>query len=134
MIGIDTNILLRLMTRDDLVQTELAERLTSSAGDAIRISDIVLAELAWTLRRKFKWDKRRIVAALDALLSQATFVFENRAVVMAATRSYEHGKADLADYLIGASNAEAGVSSTFTFDQDAAVHSWFTLIEPSRTE
>lgn len=133
MIGLDTNVLLRLMTRDDPAQTELAERLTASSGETMRISDIVLAELAWTLRRKFKWEKPRIVSALYALLSQASFVFEDRAVVMAATRGYERGRADFADCLIGAANAEAGVHTTYTFDQNAAAQSWFTLIPPRRT-
>lgn len=129
MIGVDTNIMLRLLLRDDAVHTPLAERLLREAErETIHIADLVIAEVAWTLRRQFKWSRHRIVGVLDRLLGQDKFVFANRAAVMNALSSFEVGPADFADYLIGALNAEAGATSTFTFDQDAARHRHFTLV------
>jgi predicted nucleic acid-binding protein len=53
MIGVDTNVLLRLFLRDDEEQRALAERCIERATReaAIMINPIVLAEFAWTLAR-----------------------------------------------------------------------------------
>ena len=128
MIGIDTNVLLRLLLRDDPVQHEFAQRVTEKGP--ILLADVVLVELVWTLTRKFSWSKAQLVDMLDRLLSQSAFVFADRSVVMHATRSFESGKAGFADYMIGAANERAGATTTSTFDQDAGRHRWFTLIGP----
>ncbi|SBT05913.1 PilT protein domain protein [Candidatus Accumulibacter aalborgensis] len=52
MIAVDTNVLVRLLTRDDDDQAQRAQGLFDAASDtdgAIFISDVVLAELCWSL-------------------------------------------------------------------------------------
>ena len=51
MIGIDTNIIVRMITRDDPVQTAIVDRILDDAGtEWLYVSLVVLAELAWVLR------------------------------------------------------------------------------------
>ncbi len=59
------------------------------------------------------------------------FTFADRTAVGAAVASYERGKADFSDYLIGATAASAGASTTFTFDRGLRKSEDFTLV-PSR--
>ena len=51
MIGLDTNILLRLGDDDDKAQRDRARALVRAQGEGgCYVNEIVLAELAWTLR------------------------------------------------------------------------------------
>ena len=53
MIAVDTNVLLRFVVRDDVVQFKRASRFFDqrTAEDPAFISLIVLAEFVWALRR-----------------------------------------------------------------------------------
>ncbi len=131
MIGIDTNIVLRLFTDDNPEQRAAVVRLLDGRGPAsIRLTNIVLAEFVWTLTRHYKRKKPEIIDVLEQLLQREELVFENRSALMTAVRWYENGKADFPDYLVGALNEEAGTSSTFTLDRDAASHIAFSLVTP----
>ncbi len=129
MIGLDTNVLVRLCVRDDLDQVQAAVRLLSGAPAAsVRVSTVVLAELAWTLLRRYRIDKAALIATMEGLLSGVEFDIEQRGAVMAALRWYRNGNADFADYLIAALNTEAGAAPTYTFDETAASSSVFALL------
>src|SRR5262245_57290221 len=109
MIGWDTNVLLRLFTIDHPAQTAAAIKLIDGCGPAsIRLTNIVMAELVWTLARYYKRQKHEIVDIVEQLLQRQELVFESRSAVMVALRWFEQGNADFGDYLIGALNDEAG--------------------------
>jgi predicted nucleic-acid-binding protein len=131
MIGIDTNALLRLFTTDSPEQMAATNKLIGKRGpSSIRLTNLVVAELVWTLVRHYKQEKKQIIDIVEQLLEREELVFESRSAVMMALRWFEGGKADFADYLIGALNEEAGASPTYTFDHLAAGHIGFSLIEP----
>ncbi len=132
MIGIDTNVLLRLFTDDNPAQTGSAVRLVDGcASGSIRITNIVLVELVWVLLgRKYNLEKPRLVEIIEELLRRAELVFENRGAVMTALRWFEAGKSDFSDYLIAALNEDAGASPTCAFDQMAAGNAAFALMTP----
>jgi predicted nucleic-acid-binding protein len=129
LIGLDTNVLVRLCVRDDLDQVEAALRLLSGAPPAsVRVSVVVLAELAWTLLRRYRLDKAALIATVESLLSRVELDIEGRGAVMTALRWYRDGNADFADYLIAALNREAGAAPTYTFDERATSSSAFALV------
>jgi predicted nucleic-acid-binding protein len=129
--GIDTNILVRYLIRDDLSQLRIASRFIEadcSEQEPGFVNQIVLAELVWVLERGYRLDRSAVVAALDALLSASQLSIEHPEDARAALREYEEG-ADFADSLIAASNARAGCEYTATFDRRAAGRSGFRLIK-----
>lgn len=129
MIGLDTNVLVRLCVRDDPDQVEAALKLLSGVPPAsVRVSVIVLAELAWTLLRRYRIDKAALIATLEGLLSRVELDIEGRSAVMTALQWYHDGKADFADYLIAALNREAGAAPTYTFDERATSSPAFALV------
>ena len=75
--------------------------------------------------------RARVAETLRRLLEGTEFAFADRTAVGAAVASYERGKADFSDYLIGATAASAGASTTFTFDRGLRKSEDFTLV-PSR--
>lgn len=120
MIAIDTNVLLRLLTRDDAAQAAKAQRAieaAEAAGDSVLVNDLVLAETLWTLASRYRTDKPDLLRSLHGLLDTATFTFENRSVLAEALVHYETSAADFADCVIAVKNAALGAESTLTFDR-----------------
>ena len=120
MIGIDTNVLLRLLLDDDAAQAAKLANLFDSqvqAAGSARIADLVLAELVWTLGSVYRQPKAALVRALRALLAQPAYGFEDRAAVEQALDAYASGRAGFSDCLIVAKNAAAGCAFTATFDR-----------------
>jgi predicted nucleic-acid-binding protein len=129
LIGIDTNVLVRLCVRDNPDQVKAALKLLSGAPTAsIRVSVVVLAELTWVLLRRYRIDKAALIATMESLLSRAELNIEGRSAVMLALRWYREGNADFADYLIAALNRDAGATPTYTFDEQATSSPAFALM------
>jgi len=77
MISVDTNVLLRYLLQDDEIQSNKANKLFSGR-DSILITDIVLAETAWTLRgKKYKFTKEELLTAVDGLFRESSIRFED---------------------------------------------------------
>jgi predicted nucleic-acid-binding protein len=121
MIGIDTNVLLRLFLHDDAAQTMRARKCVAEAGAAepIVVNPIVLAEFVWTLSRGWKQSRKQVAGHLATILAADDLRVLHRREAQAALVSYRRGKADFADYFLAEINADAGCRSTLTFDRDA---------------
>ena len=120
MIGIDTNVLLRLLLDDDPSQVRRARHEASSAeaaGQPLFVNDVVLAETVWTLGSRYDATKRELIETLRSLHDNARLAFENRSVLSDAVAGFESSGADFADCLIVAKNAAAGCKHTATFDR-----------------
>jgi predicted nucleic-acid-binding protein len=116
MIGVDTNILVRYLTRDDEQQWQQAVTVIQSNQPCF-ITNIVLCEVVWVLGGKtYGFPKDEIIKVLKAMLHSAAFEFENRSTVDQALQRYKQGKADFSDYLIGAVSRQAGCTETWSFD------------------
>ena len=131
MIAIDTNLLVRLMVEDDAAQGAAVEgllRRTAEAGQSCFISDLVLCELEWVLRSCYKAPRSRVLSAVQELLDQTLFAFEDRDRLRRVTQSYQSGKAELSDYLIGAKNQASGAAPTYTFDRKLKGQDGFVML------
>jgi predicted nucleic-acid-binding protein len=129
--GIDTNILVRYLIRDDLQQLRTASRFIEadcSERDPGFVNQIVLADLVWVLERGYKLDRSVVAAALDALLLARQLSIEHPDDVRAAISDYLNG-ADFADSLLAAWNSRVGCEYTATFDRRAARRNGFRLIQ-----
>jgi len=121
-IGIDTNVLVRFVVKDDPTQAPAAVRMIQglSPEEPGWISILVLTELVWTLRRVYKLDRTSIAGVLERLLSSKDTVLEQRDVVRRALLAYQSSKADFADCVIAVTANLAGCSRMVTFDEIAA--------------
>ncbi len=88
MIAVDTNVLLRRLLNDDVIQAQKARHLFDKA-DQILITDIVLAETIWTLKgKRYKASKEDLVAVVMGLLEEPNVVFESQQAVWSALNDY----------------------------------------------
>jgi predicted nucleic-acid-binding protein len=131
LIGLDTNVLIRYIVRDDHRQAEAATRLIESQctpEDPGVINPIVLCELVWVLIRGYGYDRRMVAGVVRRILSVRELRVNDAESAWRAIRLYEQGKADFADYLIGLSNQDEKAETTYTFDRTAAESSLFTIV------
>ncbi len=130
MIGVGTNILLRLATNDDPAQVASIRRwlLIHAQGELIYVNHVVLAEAIWTLKSAYSADRRKIAHFVDTLLGNADFEVEDAAVVDDALQSFRIGNVDFPDCLIAAKNA-ALCNMTITFDKGATSLPKFTWLK-----
>ena len=71
MIGIDTNVLVRLIVADEPRQTSAARnfiRDRCTAGEPGFVSNIVLAEIAWTLTAGYGYSRQRVADAIGRIM------------------------------------------------------------------
>ena len=117
-IGLDTNVLVRYVTGDDLLQWQLAAELIEVEGQLCFLSNIVLCEFVWVLRGKpYQFTRQQISDTLETMFLSATFEFEDRSAVYQALQRMKGGKADFSDYLIGTTAHQAGCFTTYSFDR-----------------
>jgi predicted nucleic-acid-binding protein len=121
MIGIDTNVLVRYLVRDDQPQFERARKLINRELDEefVLISLLVLLQTEWVLRSRYELMKTEIVAAFSSLLDTAELSFEDEPSVERAIYVWKDASANFADCLIGARNLRLGCRATATFDAKA---------------
>jgi predicted nucleic-acid-binding protein len=127
--GIDTNILVHFLTRDDETQAaRAAEILTQECSEEAPgfLTSIVMAELVWTLSRVYKYSREDIAKALDILLNAKELRFEYPDETHYAARLFAAGSGDFADALIGAIALRQGCTDTITFDRKATRLETFT--------
>lgn len=120
MTGLDTNVLARYLTEDDPVQSRRAAEwigTVTARGERCFISAIVLCELSWVLRGVYDVSKADLLTTLDQILATSQFVIGDKDIVRRGLEAYRTGRADFADYVIGATDADAGCSKTVTFDR-----------------
>ncbi len=120
MIALDTNVLVRLVTRDDEAQAQRAKAMFdmhSAEDGGLFVADIVLVELCWTLARSYALARDDIARTVRALLDNASIALESPATVKQALVYFEAGSADFPDCLIVAKAGHLGCSHTFSFDK-----------------
>lgn len=123
-IAIDTNVVVRLLVRDDEAQHLAARKLLANAAAAnepVLILLAVLLETEWVLRSRYKLDKLSIAGAFFGLLESADVELEHVPTVEEALYVWnQHTGADFADCLFAARAAHLGRSRFMTFDVAAA--------------
>ena len=126
----DTNVVVRLLVRDDEEQYQRAERVLRrlTAGPGAWLSSVVLVEVAWVLRGAYNFDRATIAAALHRLIAIDGVHVEDRATTRLALAAFETGSADFADYFILESARRGGALPLHTFDERLSRSDGATLV------
>ena len=130
MIGVDTNILVRYLTQDDIEQAEVAGQIFdnyASSHNSLFINNIVMCELIWVLEKGYKYNKEEISNVIKQILSTEEFAFEKQELLWLALNQYTKYDLDFSDALIAEINHQFGCSKTLTFDQAEAKAGNFAL-------
>jgi predicted nucleic-acid-binding protein len=115
MLAVDTNILIRLLTRDDAQQAALADHFIRQGA---WVSILAVAETAWVLRTGYKKNAAEIASAVEMLVNHKDLVLQDSDAVEAALALFRSRPAlGFSDCLILHIARKAGHLPLGTFDR-----------------
>lgn len=116
--AIDTNVLVRLLSRDDAAQVGIAENFIAKGA---WVPLLALAETVWVLTTVYERAPAQIVVAIEMLLSHQQLVLERSDIVAAALVLYRgRRKPGFSDCLMLEVARAAGHLPLGTFDKPLA--------------
>jgi predicted nucleic-acid-binding protein len=116
--AVDTNLLVRLVTRDDVRQVAAAEEFV---GRGAWVSHLVLAEATWVLTSVYERGPADIATAVDMLLNHEHLTLQDPDAVAAAVEDFRGRPAlGFSDCLVLAIARKAGHLPLGTFDRTLA--------------
>lgn len=114
----DTNVLVRLIVRDDPRQTAASEAFVQ---EGTWVSHLVLAEMSWVLEANYGFRSTQIADAVEMLLENSSLAFQDVDVVVGALKQFRvRPSVELSDCLILEIARKAGHTPVGTFDRDFA--------------
>ena len=118
MLAVDTNVLVRLLVRDDARQALAADQAVAKGA---WVSHLVLAEAIWVLEAVYARTAKQLIAALDLLLVHESLVLQDADVVSAALSQFRaKPMLGFSDCLVLEVARKAGHLPLATFDRALA--------------
>jgi predicted nucleic-acid-binding protein len=115
MLAVDTNVLVRLITRDDPRQVAAAEAFVAKGA---WVSHLVLAETTWVLAAAYELPPAKIAMAVEMLLNHRDLAVQDPDVVAAALAHFRAKPAlGFSDCLVLEIARKAGHLPLGTFDR-----------------
>ncbi len=128
MIGLDTNVLIRYLTRDDESQYRATMKLLMRKSASFFVADLVLVEADWVLSSLYDWSRDEIADAFTRLLQVHNLQFEDEDRIRHSLAAVRRG-ADLSDELLIAMSRNHGCREFATFDSAVAKrHTKFAFV------
>ena len=110
MIAIDTNVLVRFLTRDDKPQHAKAEKIFRT--ETVFLPDTVLLETEWVLRFSYAYSSDHVTTAFRKILGLPNVQTSNPDLLAKATEWHEAGL-DFADAMHLAASQDCDRLATF---------------------
>ena len=85
--ALDTNVLVRLLARDDLRQTAAADAFVAPGA---WVSHLVLAETLWVLGSVYERSPVQLAEAVELLLTHQSLAIQDADTVVAALAHFKH--------------------------------------------
>jgi predicted nucleic-acid-binding protein len=114
--AVDTNVLVRLVARDDARQVAAAEAFVSRGA---WVSHLVLAEAIWVLSSVYELGPREVAKAVEMLLNHRDLTLQDPDVVAAALAQFRRKPSlSFSDCVVLEGARKAGHLPLGTFDRD----------------
>ncbi|MCC7198435.1 MAG: PIN domain-containing protein [Gammaproteobacteria bacterium] len=113
--AVDTNVLVRLLVRDDAAQVAAAEAFVARGA---WVSQLVLAEAVWVLQSAHDLKPAQVATAVEMLLTHDRLSLQDEAVVSAALDAFRgNTRVEFTDCLVLEIARKAGHLPLGTFDR-----------------
>ena len=93
----DTNVLVRVLARDDDAQTQLAD---SFVAEGAWVSLLVLQETIWVLERGYNVERNEQAVIVEMLLQHSTIALEMPDLIASALALFKQGRIEFSDALV----------------------------------
>lgn len=118
-ICVDTNILLRILVKDDSGQMQKALAVIKNApkmGYELYVLPIALLEVVWVLEKVYRLPKSRIREVVEGIIYTPGLKVEKARIFLEALRDYEEKNVKFADALMARWALSKSISRIVTFD------------------
>lgn len=129
--ALDTNVLIRFLTKDDKQQAETIYRLfkqAESGKEEFWVSLLVVLETLWVMESVYEIPRQEILDTINELLLMPILKFEAKSAIQDLVASGRESDLDLSDILIAHSAKFSGCECVLTFDKRASNFSFFELV------
>lgn len=111
---VDTNVILRFLLGEP---DSVAVQKILNGKHILLISDIVIAEIIWTLNRFYKWPKEKIIEFLVVLLKSSNVEF-NEPIIFSSFNTFLKNNIKYTDAYISELMRGANIEEIYSFDRD----------------
>ena len=130
---VDTNIFLRYLTADDKTKytkcKQLFERAVSGK-ETLVTTDIVIAELIWTLLSYYKVSKIEVIEKISIILNTPNLQVKNQKILMEAVLLYSNKAIDFIDAYNAVSMKHDKLEKLYSYDKDFEGIEFVKRLEP----
>ncbi len=130
---VDTNIFLRYLTADDPVKYEKCRELFKRAVNgkvSLLTSEMVIAELVWTLQSFYKVPKEEVIEKISIVVSTPNLTIPNSNIIAEALVIYGRKNIDYIDAYNSAFMKQHNTSDIYSYDNDFDAMGGVKRIEP----
>lgn len=119
-ICVDTNILLRILVKDDADQMEKALAVIKNVhrlGYKLHVLPVAILEVVWVLEKVYRLSSSRIREIVEGIIFTPGLKVEKAQVFLEALRDYEEKNIKFADALMAYWALSENLSGIVTFDR-----------------
>lgn len=117
---VDTNVLIRLIVKDDDIKRRACEKLLEKAKQKeiiLYILPVAVLEIVWVLEKYYKLNKKTIRELVEAILNTPELKCEIEDIFKSALKIYEEKNIKFADAVMGYWGLDKGISVIYTYDE-----------------
>ena len=129
-IGIDTNVLLRIFETEDDPAQSLRARKAIEDNAPVYLHESCSLSSSGRVATRLNNPARRFIGDFRRSQILTEFVVARPEVFERAVDAYGSQKSDFADWLVGLANLDQGLEYTLTFDRGAARRRAFGMVDP----
>ena len=118
---VDTNVFLRLLTEDDPAKAARCRKLFEQAVAgtvSLETSDLVIAEIVWTLLSYYNLPKRSVIEKVGQILNTPNLAITNHEVLAEALALWGRHGCDFIDAYNAALMHRDGLTELVSYDSD----------------
>jgi predicted nucleic acid-binding protein len=130
---IDANVIIRFLTHDEPAQAARCDALfqrVSAKRETVELSEIVVADVVWTLHSHYRLPKEQIREFVSTLLIQPTVQLPDKARILEALSLFANENVDFSDALMATHLKSHGIEEIYSYDRDFDRIAGIKRVEP----
>jgi predicted nucleic-acid-binding protein len=111
MIGLDTNLLVRIFAKDNPLQEAMVLELLEQfpEGERAVVNIVVIVELLWVLKRAYRFEQEALVRVLRSMAENKRLFLPNKEILLEVAHQVRENGGELPDMIIALLNREPWV-------------------------
>lgn len=130
---VDANVIIRFLTHDEPHQSPRCDALferVSKERETVVVSEIVVADVVWTLYSYYKLSKEQIREYVSMLLLQPSVHLPDKVRILEALSLFANENIDFSDALMATHMKARGLEEVYSYDRDFDRIEGIERIEP----